>query len=166
MEIRIALRITAENTAMMMDDFGSASKNWMERLASPPISALLINESSNTFLRGFPVRLLKSLDDLIHPIMGVQHLLGQDLSPDPIELAEDGEHDGRCEQHPCGSCHARTILLKSLRVRLVPYCLPDMESLAMTNAITSSFGVSGSSTCATSMTRYRSETVHLFELNL
>jgi len=94
-EIRIALRITAENTAMMTDDLGSASKNVMDRLASPPIRALLINESSNTFLRGFPVRLFQSLDDLIHPVMGVQHLSCQDLSPDPVELAEDSEHDGR-----------------------------------------------------------------------
>lgn len=113
---------------------GSASIHLTPIRATIPKIAAFSNEAVKTFVGSRLRRILQGFDDLIHPVMGVKHLLGQGLSSDLVELTEASEHQRARKQAPLGSAHTLTMMSKSEPEREMPYCLPVILSLATAKA--------------------------------
>lgn len=114
---------------------GSAPAHFTPISAIADHRAAFSNEAVKALIGSRLRRILQSLDDFIHPIMGVKHLLGQGLSPDLVELGQGTKCPDRSYGHPecCLVRHASFMRLKSETLRLVPYCLP-LDSVQMANA--------------------------------
>lgn len=125
---------------------GSAPAHFTPISAIADHRAAFSNEAVKALIGSRLRRILQSLDDFIHPIMGVKHLLGHDLSPGLVELGHRAEYPDSGDREPEAELvvdyHAGFMRLKSEALRLVPYCLP-YESVQMAKAESLSLCESG-----------------------
>lgn len=110
--------MVADTMATTPADLGSASKTLTLRMYSPPIRAALRYEAVQTFIRSILLRIFKSCDDFIDPLVVVSESGGQSLRTDSVELCEAAENEHPGDPHNPLEDHARTMRLKSSALRV------------------------------------------------